>query len=292
MEDFRDAELQKQLKEQFPHINVALQHLSTGDCAAKLKAEGVKTEADIIVGFETSYLEALKDNFETLDMFNTSKYLDGINPEHKKFLIWDKYSGVIVVNTKVLAENKLPEPNTFDDLIKPIYKNYFVMPDPKTSGTAYMLLFERVKKLGEKKAFAYFDQLAKNTKQFTTSGSAPINLLVQGEAPIAWGIINKAVAEINQKAPLKIIIPPDGAPYSLEGCAVIKGKYKHENVKKIFDFLYNDFIVYDKENFSPDQIFKQQNNKVPNYPRNVKYANMSGINDIKTKEHLLSLWKY
>lgn len=72
-------------------------------------------------------------------------------------------------------------PQHYDDLLKPEFKDQIVIPDPRTSATSYCLLFERVKTLGDQKAKAYFDALSKNVKQFTTSGSAPVNLLIQGE---------------------------------------------------------------------------------------------------------------
>ena len=42
-EDFRTEHMQKLLKEKFPNYNITLQVLSTGNHAAKLKAEGTKT---------------------------------------------------------------------------------------------------------------------------------------------------------------------------------------------------------------------------------------------------------
>lgn len=292
MEDFRDTELQKQFKEKLPEVTVVLQHLSSGSCAAKLKAESVNTEADIVVGFETAYMEELKNIFEPLTEYDTSEYIDGLNPVHKRYLIWDKYSGVIVVNTEQIKEHNLLIPANYDDLTNPIYKNQFVMPDPKTSGTAYMFLYERAKALGEENAIKYFDKLAKNTRQFTVSGSSPVNLLVQGECSVGWGIINKIVSEINEGAPLKMIVPPTGAPYALEGFGIIKGRKNKKNVKKVFDFLYSDFIHYDKEYFSPDQIFKVQDIKIKNYPKNIKYADMEGFENMDTKKRLLDNWNF
>ena len=61
---------------------------------------------------------------------------------------------------------------------------------------------------------------------------------------------------------------------------------------RVFDFIINDFLMYDKEYFSPEQILKEQDNKIENYPQNIQYADMSGIEDIDEKERLLSLWKY
>ena len=292
MEDFRNMELEKQLKEKFPKIKVSVQYYPTGKAASKLKAEDKDTEADIVLGLESAYMNELNDMFAKLPEYDTSKFIDETLNKTANYFPWEKYTGVIVVNTKLLQEQGLPEPTSYRDLLNPVYKDKFIMPDPKTSGTAYMMLYDINNKLGEDSAAKYFDNLAKNTKQFTASGSAPINALVQGECPVAWGLVLKASSEKSKGAPLKIIIPAEGAPYNTTGFAIVSGKDKRENVKKIFDFLYNDFIYYDKEHFSPDQIFKNQECKVPNYPKNIRYSDMSGIEDMKTKERLLNNWKY
>ena len=52
----------------------------------------------------------------------------------------------------------------------------------------------------------------------------------------------------------------------------------------------NDFLEYDKENFVPDRILKEQEIKVKNYPSNLKEADMNGFDDIKVKEHLTEVW--
>ncbi|MEG2550459.1 MAG: iron ABC transporter substrate-binding protein, partial [Erysipelotrichaceae bacterium] len=61
--------------------------------------------------------------------------------------------------------------------------------------------------------------------------------------------------------------------------------------KDVFDFIINDFLIYDKENFSPETIYKNQINKMDHYP-NWTFGDMHGIADIKEKERLLSIWKY
>ena len=58
------------------------------------------------------------------------------------------------------------------------------MPNPRSSGTGYNFLKSLVNAWGEDEAFAYFDRLAENVYQFTSSGSGPVNALVQGEADV------------------------------------------------------------------------------------------------------------
>ena len=72
--------------------------------------------------------------------------------------------------------------------------------------------------------------------------------------------------------------------------------FGHEVVAKVGDqlipvpFNLNTLhMVYDKENFSPEAVLTEQNNNVPNYPQNIQYADMSGIDDADEKERLLNL---
>ena len=145
---------------------------------------------------------------------------------------------------------------------------------------------------GEEKALEYVDELHKNLKQFTESGSGPIKMMIQGETAIGLGMIFQAVSEINNGVPLEIIYPPEGSPYSLSGTGIIRGKEKKRGVKEVFDYLIHECMIYDKENFSPEAVLTEQINNVPNYPQDIRYADMTGIDDADEKERLLSLWKY
>ena len=45
-----------------------------------------------------------------------------------------------------------------------------------------------------------------------------------------------------------------------------------------------------KENYMPDKILKEQENKMKNYPENLKDANMTGIDSTETKTKLIEKW--
>ena len=106
-EEFRNDYTLKRLKEQFPTYDIKLQYLPTGKNAAKIKAEGTNTEADILLGVESSYLNDASDALADLSSYDTSHYLDDmIDPNHK-YLVWDRFSGGIVVNKTLLQEKGL-----------------------------------------------------------------------------------------------------------------------------------------------------------------------------------------
>ena len=292
-EDFRIEYLQNRLNEQFPNYNVLINYMTTGNLAAKLKAEGTTTDCDIIGELESAYLEGILDNLSDLSSYNTSEFLDELVPVHKKYLPFIKSAGCIIINENFLSSRNIPVPTSYLDLILPEYKGVLSMPNPKSSGTGYFFLKNLVNVWGEDAAFDYFDKFADNVLQFTSSGSGPVNALIQGEAGIGLGMILQAVTAINDRGvPLKLEFFEEGSPYSVYGMAMIKGKETRQAVREVFDFYVNVLTREDKELFAPEQIYKNQTNNIPNYPKNIKTADMRGIDDLAEKERLLDKWKY
>ena len=293
-EQFRNDEMQIQLNDRFPDKNVRVMYTPTAKAAAKLSVEKEGTDADIIVGLETSYMEKIIDSLADISEFSDLKYLDELKPEKQgnKFVVWERQAGAFVVNTEVLKKNNLEAPKTYEDLLKPEYKDLIAMPDPKSSGTGYFFFKNLVNERGDEAALEYIDALAKNVKQFTESGSGPIKLLNQGEIAIGLALTFQAVNHINKGLPFEIIFPEEGSPFSLTGTGLVKGRENDPDIVEVFKFLANEFIVYDKTYFTPEQIFIEQDNNIENYPKNINYADMTGIDSIEEKERLLAIWKY
>lgn len=289
MEEERNQALKEQIKEKFPDLNIVVQQMATGNVAAKIENEKENIEADIILGLETSHMENLKDYFADLSDFSTDIYEDGVIKSNK-YYIWDKYTMNLIIDNKYFKEHKLDVPKTYEDLLKKDYKNLISMPDPSTSGTGYAFYLNAVNIMGEKDALAYFKKLKGNVREFTTSGSGPTNLLKQGEIAIAMGMTSQGAKDINDGYDFKIVTLESGAPYNTTSISIIKDRENKENLKEVFEWILNDFNRYDKENFMPDVILKNQKNNVDNYPTDLKMADMKGIDDNKLKDELTEKW--
>lgn len=292
MEDYRVEYLNKRLAEQFPDYNITVEYMSTGNHAAKLLAEGTSTDCDISFDLEYGYMEQLAEAGVLADLssYDTSVYVPDIVLS-KFYLPEVRNGGSIIVNTKTLADKGLAEPTSYADLLKPEYAGLISMPSPKSSGTGYMFLKSLVNAWGEDAAFEYFDQLTPNILQYTSSGSGPLNAVVQGEAAIGLGMTAPAVTQINNDQPLKLITFEEGAPYSMYGTGIIAGKEEDPKVKEVFDFLVNTFNYENCEQFFPEKIYADKDFSVENYPENITYADMSN-DTIAEKDRLLSKWKY
>lgn len=289
MEEERNQKLTEMLKEKFPELNVVVQHMATGNSAAKIKNEGTKVEADIVIDLETAHMKDVQDNFADLSNVDTSFYLDGVNTS-KNYLTWVKYTMNLIIDNKYFKEHNLTVPKTYEDLLKPEYKNLIAMPDPKTSGTGYGFFLNAVNIMGEEKAIEYFKKLKGNLREYTTSGSGPTNLLKQGEIAIAMGMTAQGVEAINDGYDFSIVELTTGSPYNTTSCGIIKGRESNESVMKVFNWLIKDFGKYDKENYMPDKILKDQKSNMKNYPENLKDANMTGVDSTEVKDKLIEKW--
>lgn len=296
-EDFRIENAQKMLDEKFPEYKIIIQYKSTGELAAKLAGEGTNTDCDIVMELENTYLEKLGDTVAKLDGLpgvDFDVYLPGLVPASHRYVPFVRTSGAIAINKKVLADKGLSIPTCYDDLLKPEYKGLVSMPNPKSSGTGYIFYLNMVNTRGQAKAIEYFDGLAKNLSGagFTSSGSGPVKALKLGEAAIGLCMSWQAADEITKGADYDILYFEEGAPYNTYSSAIISGKETNEDVLKVFAYLLSDVTPKDKELYAPEQIYKDRTYTKENFPKNIIYADMTGIDNITVKENLLDAWKY
>lgn len=291
-ENYRVEHMRQRLWEEFPQYEIIVEYMPTGNHAAKLLAEGTATDCDITYDLEYTYLQKLEEAgiLANLSAYDFSVFCEDVNKS--TFYMADyRNGGAVVINPEVLSRYGLEAPGSYDDLLKPEYRNLISMPNPMSSGTGYMFLLAMVNQRGEEEAFRYFDALAENVLQFTSSGSGPVNALIQGEAAIGLSITGAAVTAINNGSPLEILFFDEGSPYALYGQGIIAGREERTAVREVFDFLYSTYGYENCENFYPEQIYADRVFAVENYPANITYCDMSGDTSDR-KDYLLSMWKY
>ena len=106
-EDYKNEFYLAELQKKFPEINFVLDYQGSGAAAAKLKAEGLDTQADILLSWEYTYFDMLTDYLADLSYFDTSNYLEDMLTSSNKYLPECRNSGAIVINTELLKEKGL-----------------------------------------------------------------------------------------------------------------------------------------------------------------------------------------
>ncbi len=296
-EDYNMEHLQKCLDEKFPEYNVVIEYMSTSNIAAKVIEEGASSDCDIVFCEEYGYLEKMIAS-DVLDNikgdYDLTRYLDDTVPASINDYVLPnvRTGGGIIVNTKVLSDHGMTEPTSYNDLLDSSYKGLVSMPSPKSSGTGYMFLYSLVKAWGETEALTYFDSLTPNVLAYTTSGSGPVNALVNREVAVGFGMISQAVNKINDgNNELKILFFEEGAPCNLYGNAIVKGKKANKAVKDVMDYLDSFYTNESCRLYYPEPVLKNTDYNVPNFPTDIQYANMDG-NDLASKEALLAKWSH
>jgi iron(III) transport system substrate-binding protein len=231
-----------------PGITLNIVRSSAGTMTARILAEKDNPRHDVM--FRIANTSLIVFGKEGMLYPYEPKGLDRIHPQFRdkvnKPALWtgsNAYTSVICYNVPESKKLGLPPPQSWQDLIKPIYKGHIVAPNPQASGTGFINITAWIFLWGEDKAFEYMDKLHENVKFYMNSGSAPCVKAASGEVPIALSWDFRAAKLIGQGAPMEVLMPPEGLGWDLEGSAIMKAAEKRgrlEDSKKVMDWMISE----------------------------------------------------
>src|SRR5438552_9452573 len=110
------------------------------------------------------------------------------------------------------------------------------MTNPSTSVTAYLLLASHAARLGEDKMWQYYEALDRNLSQVTKSGGAPGRMAASGETAIGVVLAYEVENARKQGAPIEVVYPSDGVPWTIEAAGLVKGARNGQNARRFLDW--------------------------------------------------------
>ncbi len=224
-------------------VKTSVVRLSAGEALAKLRADKANPQFSVWLGGSADGFIAAKQE-GLLEAYKPQGF-DRVAAAYKdKDGVWTGYYlGVlaIAVNTKVLKEKNLPEPTSWADLLKPIYKGQVSIAHPASSGTSYTFLATIVQLFGKDapdKGFAYLRDFHRNVLQYQKSGAAPARQVGQGEVAVGIVFAHDIVAAVDAGfKDLKIVYPSEGTGWEVGAVALIKGAPDAVEGKKFLDWM-------------------------------------------------------
>lgn len=208
-----------------PNIDIKWVRDSTGVITAKLLAEKNNPHADVVWGLAGSSMALLKDQGLLKDYTpkGAKELKTALNdPEvHKAWFGNDATFNAICFNNIVAKQLHLPKPTSWQDLTKPIYQGHISMPNPASSGTAYMLVSAWLQNMGDKQGWDYMNKLNRNIAHYTESGSKPCVEAAMGEVAIGISMASRGAKLKTQGAPIDIIVP-NGVGWEAEAVGLVK----------------------------------------------------------------------
>jgi iron(III) transport system substrate-binding protein len=196
-------------------IKVELSDMSTGPLLAKVQAEKQNPQWDVIWFDGNGAMSSLNRQGMLLqgwtpnDVGNYNKLgVKLLPPNHGFFPTGVTAAGALVYNTKLVSAANAP--HTWQDLLKPEFRNAVGMNNPAISGPTYPLVAGMFQLMGVNRGMQYFEALKRNgLKIFPTNGNT-LQALLNGTIKVA---MFQDSAEINAKLsndPVNVIYPTTG----------------------------------------------------------------------------------
>ena len=270
---------------------------STGVITAKLLAEKANPQADVVMGLAATSLLVLEQE----GMLNpySPKGVGALNArfvDTKKPPAWvgmDVWGATICFNTVEAQKRNLPKPESWKDLVKPVYKGQITMPHPASSGTGFFDVTAWLQLYGEAEGWKYMDALHENIAQYVHSGSKPCRQAGAGEFVMGISFEYRGNVTKASGAPIELIFPKEGVGWDMEASAIMKSSKKQDAARKLLDWSVtreaNELYAKNFAIVAMPGVAKP----LPNLPAN--YESMLVKNDFawaaKNRDRILAEWE-
>ena len=250
LEDDQIADYLTGFQEEYPDVEVNITRDSTGVITAKLLAEKDNPQADVVWGLSAASLLVLKSEgmLEGYAPEGVDAILDEFKDDAAKptWVGIDAWETAFLVNKQVLADNGVTEiPQSYADLIDPMYKGLIAMPNPASSGTGTLTVNGILCLMGEEEGWAYLDELDKNIAVYLHSGSAPAKDTATGEYGIGISFGYRCIKSAEEMGDNGVVVfPTEGSGWDVEANALIKRNDGAKEIAKTFlDWAISDAVM-------------------------------------------------
>jgi len=213
--------------------------MSSGEGWARVEAEAPNIGADLHFGWPLSFALMAKERGGLMPY--KSPAWEAIPDQYKDpdgyWYGWSYWFACIAVNTKLMEEKGYEKPRSWKDLLDPKWKGEIVMPNPGTSGTAFLAVSTIMQLFGEDEGWDYLAKLNDNVAQYTKSGSAPGQLVAQGEYMIGITWDQAVEKRKNEGYPVEMVIPEEGTGFVLDIACIYKSAKNPGGAKKFIDYI-------------------------------------------------------
>ncbi|GEL08274.1 extracellular solute-binding protein [Salisediminibacterium halotolerans] len=224
-------------------VETEVLRMSSEEAWSRIDAEHPDVNADMMWGMLHSFALVAENEEDMLASYDSPEWEDVpdefVDPEGRWYG-WSYWFNALAVNEELLEENDMDVPESWDDLLDPQYEGEIALPDPGTSGTAFLFVSTLMQEMGEEEAWEYLDELDDNVGQYSQSGSAPAQMAAQGEYAIGITWDQAIFDRIDEGYPIDIVIPEEGVGYDLDVAWIFEGAENQEAAETVIDYIGSD----------------------------------------------------
>lgn len=219
-----------------PDIQVRFVSGSTGPITERAIAERERPQADVVYLVNNLALEQLK----TAGVFEPYRPRGATIAEQFRepddfYVMHFATTMCMLVNTRRLAERRLPMPVAWEDLIRPAYRGEISLPSPLRSGTGVAILTTFADAFG----WNFIENLHANVRQYSDGGSGGAELAANGEVTIGLTFDTTCHAQKSAGRPVEIVYGRI-TPNVMEGGGLVAGARNRAEAELFLDFLASE----------------------------------------------------
>ena len=223
------------------NIRVEWEHLSTPDMLDRVQQERDAPQASVMFGGSSENYIAIAEQ-GLLEPYEPEGLEQIADIYQDAAHAWSPcYVGAIcfAYNEEIFAREKLPLPQTWNDLLDPVFRGRIVMAHPSLSGTSYTIVAGLAQMRGEDAAFEYLKKLDENIAYYTKGGPFSPAAVGLGDAALCITLAHDALRQSHEGLPIKIIFPSDGTSYEIGAMALIRNADPREaqNARTFLDWV-------------------------------------------------------
>ena len=219
------------------HVNYV--RLSAGEMASRVIAEKDNPQVSIVFGGGSEGIITMEK--QGLLYPYTPNGIDKIPAEYVTSEYWTPFYLAILcfaVNNEWFAENEQPLPETWDDLLDPVYKDMVIMAHPSTSGVSSNILTSMVQLKGEDEAFEYFRKFKEIVPYFAKASSSAPSAVALGEAAVGLTVDSDTLKYMNEGYDIDFIFPnPTFVDVGAMAIVANGPEDELENAKAFIDYM-------------------------------------------------------
>ncbi len=218
-------------------VEVSMVRMSTGEALSRIRRGG---EFDVWHGGPSDYYELARAQGLLLPSSSpvTNRVPAGLRADDGSWT--GVYRGMLGLcsNRRRLAQLGVAVPTSWQELLDPRLAGQVSMPDPRTSGTGWTMLWTQRERTGSTEAAVdYLASLDRNVLQYPTSGTAPAGIAGRGEAAVAITFTQHCVKAHDDGMDELVLSHPAGVTgYEVGAVAVLAGTSHRDWAQRYVDF--------------------------------------------------------
>lgn len=223
-------------------VEVTCLDMSSGEALERIRAERDNPQGDVLFGTTNlSHVNLAADGLtEPYKGVGWNLLPDGPIKDPDGY--WTGfYYGVIgfACSPERLAEIGAECPDSWQDLLDPVFQGEIVIASPAASGTSYTVLSGLSQLYGVDGAFEFWQQMDANIAQYTESGSAPGRMAAAGEFAIGISFAHDIQVQQDRGLPVELRFPSEGTSFEIGGISIIKGAKNMAAAQAWVDYVFS-----------------------------------------------------